>query len=508
MTNMRRNVWDLGNKWADPILWYARGVGAMRSRALDDPLSWRFYAAMHGINAQRWQFLGYLSASDRLPSDDLVAQFWNQCQHGSWYFLPWHRGYLHAFEETVRAEIVELGGPADWALPYWNYFKPRQARMPLAFGEPDWPDGIGNNPLFVRARYGPAGNGTVFVPTNLVNLQAMNETDFTATINTTAFGGIDTGFEHDSGIHGGIEAQPHDMGHVYIGGTRPNADPADPGVMTRPSTAGLDPIFWLHHANIDRLWASWARSNPNPTEPRWLGGPVFTGGRRFVLPVPDGKSWKEWPFAPADVLDTVELGYEYDDLTPGAPPVLFAERQDRRDVPAPAEGGRAVPQDSNVELVGATTEPVPVRGSRVGRDIRLDAAMRRKVTEGLAPSPRAAGQSDRLFLNLENVRGNSDAAAFDVYVGVPTGEDPADHPDRLAGTIGPFGITEASSPGSARAGQGLSYVLDITGIVDGLHLDDAFDVDELPVQIVPYRPLPDEVELSIGRISIYRQGAR
>jgi tyrosinase len=34
----------------------------------------------------------------------------------------------------------------------------------------------------------------------------------------------------------------------------------------------LDPIFWLHHCNIDRLWAEWnapPRSHPNTSSPLW-----------------------------------------------------------------------------------------------------------------------------------------------------------------------------------------------------------------------------------------------
>jgi tyrosinase len=46
---------------------------------------------------------------------------WNQCQHQGWYFVPWHRGYVFAFEAIIAKTIKDLGGPADWTLPYWNY---------------------------------------------------------------------------------------------------------------------------------------------------------------------------------------------------------------------------------------------------------------------------------------------------------------------------------------------------------------------------------------------------
>ena len=49
-----------------------------------------------------------------------------------------------------------------------------------------------------------------------------------------------------------------------------------------------------------------------------------------------------------------------------------------------------------------------------------------------------------MFLNLENVRGQSDATAFSVYLGVGEEEDPAEHPERLAGSIAPFGVSQAT----------------------------------------------------------------
>lgn len=68
----------------------------------------------------------------------------------------------------MRDQIVQLGGPKDWALPYWNYFgttgTPDQARMPIAFTQPQW-DG-GPNPLYVPQRYGP---GAVKIPLDRID---------------------------------------------------------------------------------------------------------------------------------------------------------------------------------------------------------------------------------------------------------------------------------------------------------------------------------------------------
>ncbi|MGH3426206.1 MAG: tyrosinase family protein, partial [Mycobacteriales bacterium] len=103
---VRRDVWSLGasGSW-DPITTgYAQAVAAMKARPVTDPTSWAYQAAMHATYA-----------------DAPPGAVWNQCQHASWYFLSWHRMYLYYFERIARKAVAAEGGPADWALPYWNY---------------------------------------------------------------------------------------------------------------------------------------------------------------------------------------------------------------------------------------------------------------------------------------------------------------------------------------------------------------------------------------------------
>jgi tyrosinase len=508
MVHTRQNVWDLGTEWGDPILWYARGVAAMKLRAIAEPTSWRFYAAMHGVDSNLWQALGYLSQADQLPSSSVIKEFWRQCQHGSWYFLPWHRGFVLAFEANIRAAVVQLGGPADWALPYWNYFKSGQSALPVEFASPDWPD-PGANPLFVKQRYGPRNDSNVFVPLGLVNLQALDDPDFTGVAGggSPGFGGIDTGFSHGGQVHGGIETQPHDWVHGLVGGADPS-NPTLPGLMSDPDTAGLDPIFWLHHANIDRLWASWNLGPPallDPAAQTWLKGPGSVGERTFVMPMPDGSTWT---YAPEELVDLVALDYEYDDLSPTGAAVAAEQLPPRLAVGAHARGGRTVPSGRNVELLGANDEIVTVREASSSR-VRLDSRMRRKVAATFAPDVAAepgVAATARVFLNLENVRGQSDASAFRVYVGVPDGEDVESHPELLAGSVAPFGVRKASQPDNEHGGQGLTFVLDITRIVGHLHAQRSFDVDNLAVRLVPVRDLAEQAQVSIGRISVFRQG--
>jgi tyrosinase len=510
MAFTRKNVWELGGDWADPILWYARGVNAMQSRAFNETTGWRFYGAIHGIDRALWQQLGYLDRGDPMPSRADIKAYWSECQHGSWYFLPWHRGHLIAFEAVVRDAVVKLGGPADWALPYWNYFKADQDALPAAFASPDWPDGRGNNPLYVEQRYGPNNDGNVYVPVSRINLNALGDPDFTgvASGGSPGFGGVDTGFSHGGRIHGGLETQPHDWVHGLVGGSDPQSNL--PGLMSDPDTAGLDPIFWLHHANIDRLWQVW-RENPashaDPSDANWVNGPTAIGERAFMLPMPGGVSWT---YTPGQMSDLSKLDYVYDDVSPPSRTPQAVARLQRLGVNlAAAEAvvrSTAMAGPKTVELLGANDQRLRLAGAEASTSVALDASVQRKLSESLRSATAAAPTApDRIFLNLENVRGLNDATAFNVYINLPEGADPTQYPDHLAGSIALFGVRKATLADDKHAGDGLTFVLEITHVIDTLHLAGALNVAKLNVRLVPLNPVPEAAQISIGRISVFRQ---
>src|SRR5262249_27517291 len=130
---------------------------------------------------------------------------------------------------------------------------------------------------------------------------------------------------------------------------------------------------------------------------------------------------------------------------------------------------------------------------------------RQKVSTSLMEAV-STGAPDRVFLNLEGVRGLADATSFHVYVGVPEGANPADYPQHKAGNVALFGVRKASLPQEEHAGQGLNFVIDISKIVDALHMRGALDTDALNVRIVPMTPVPEAAQIRIGRVSIFRQG--
>ena len=351
---------------------------------------------------------------------------------------------------------------------------------------------------------------------NKVNLKAMTDPDFTGVSNGggTGFGGVDTGFKHGGSPHGRIESQPHDVTHGQVGGAAPG-NPNFGGVMSDPGTAGLDPIFWLHHANIDRLWDSWVKdadsSHANPTDPRWLDGPQGDGERTFVLPLPAGEDYE---YTAREVLDVTALGYEYDDLSPTGEPGPSPSRWATAGQAEHSRAGWKEPgQWRTVRRTwswsaattsrcrfgqrarGAGCPSTPTCGARCRGPWR-----RRRTRGSRTPYRTGCSSTSRTCGDRRTRRRSTSTSAF------PRMTTSADHPDQLAGSIAPFGLRQASEDDGEHAGQGLTFVLEITDIVDQLQLEDSFDVDDLEVRLVPVAPDADDADVTIGRISIYRQG--
>jgi len=499
----RTNAWNNGGTFNNPdLLWYAKGVGVMQSRTLDKPNSWWFFAAMHGEYIDKTKFprfpgWGFIPAPPQvpttpLPSQDVIDVYWDQCQHGTWFFAPWHRGYLIALEAQIRAAVVGLGGPSTWALPYWNYFGPNdEYKIPPAFAQHTLPGpGAAPNPLFIDARYGPKSDGDIYVTTD-ENADCQKDTVY-----LDSYGGPETGFWHPGGTFGDLENNPHNGVHGDVGG---GLTPLKYGLMSDPGIAALDPIFYLHHCNIDRMWAAWnANNNSNPTDPNWLNGPTAVGDRKFLMPMPDGSSWT---YTPSMVNSLGQLDYAYDDLATGLPtqPIKLTQRLMKLGAaPAAASIAPGVDMESrkNAELVGAHDGALQITSSGARATVRLDSGVQRKVFASLAEASEAS-LPDQVYLRLENVRGNMDAFKLKVSVN-----------HQNAGTVALFGLRRASLKDGEHGGEGLTFVLDITNITDNLFLDNALNVDSLDVRIEPNHAVPDSVEITVGRVSVYRQGQR
>lgn len=515
-TYTRSNAWNNGGTFANKdLLWYAIGVRAMQALQLDNLNSWWSFAAMHGEYVDDTAFPGWgflpsppVTPTSPKPPVSVSKKYWNQCQHQSWYFLPWHRGYLIALEAQIRAAVVAAGGPSNWALPYWNYFGINESKIPPAFTLATLPDGA-PNPLLVNARYGPQGNGSIFIPIPPVSQAVMSNDLYTGSDAKTkkpGFGGPKTGFSHGGGVSGNLESNPHNQVHVDVGGSLPSGAY---GLMSDPGIAALDPIFYLHHCNIDRMWAAWNHAgHANPLDSAWLRGPAAVGQREFVMPLPANSSWV---YTPEQMDSLSKVDYKYDTLPALAPAVNVLSRRLMRlgAVAAAADVQEGVPVDhgEEEELVGASQGALPIRGARAATAVKLAPQVRGRVTASLA-APSASAPPDRIYLYLENVRGTQDALSLHVYINLPADARPQGHPELMVGTVGLFGLRRASRKDDQHAGNGLDFVLDATDVIDTLHLRNELNIDALHVTILPEPAVPDAGEVTVGRVSIYRQGIR
>src|SRR5262245_45446843 len=94
---IRRNA--VGMRPDDPILvFYGRAIDEMKKKPISEPTSWRYQAAIHDYirTEDPLAIPADLDSSGRLPSDS--STFWRVCEHTGWFFVPWHRMYLHHFE--------------------------------------------------------------------------------------------------------------------------------------------------------------------------------------------------------------------------------------------------------------------------------------------------------------------------------------------------------------------------------------------------------------------------
>ena len=473
---VRREAWALQS--ADTFdaitLAYAKAIQVMQTRPASDPTSWTYQAAIHATFAA--------------PP---AGATWNDCQHQSWFFLPWHRMYLYYFERIVRKAVGDAGGPADFALPYWNYDKPFPGNtLPPAFRTPTLPDGTAN-PLFVPSPQRRAGlvsggqvPGTVTSSTN-----AMSMMNFSSPPLLPSFGGGRVGPAHFGGALGALESTPHNDMHPTIGG--PQVGQCQGGLMTDPRCAALDPIFWQHHANIDRLWNVWLAlggGRANPSETAWLT-------QVFVF---HDETGAQVTISGADVVDSAtQLGYVYDDEP------VPAERM-------PAMAPTAMPSRPP-ELVAASEEPFELAGTSASVSLTVP-----RNSESLVAA--ASDDERRVLVSVEDIEAERDPGlAYAVYFDMPG--DP-DRERRHIGNVSFFGIEAMNDPDQPHDGApGFRHTFDATDVVKALEDQNLWDHASMTVRFEPIRVLsPPGEELSaeaeaeamapvapvrIGRVSLF-----
>ena len=187
--------------------------------------------------------------------------------HFSWNFLPWHRMFLY-FHERILGGLI---GDMSLRLPYWDWETPVHAILPPAYAMPR------GNPLFNETRFLESGQT---VQRMLTNYNTGKQRFYRLSLvhrllhcSWDDFGGTARSTNPDAPPAGGVvESGSHGFVHVSSGGDASRYDKLPcSGDMAILNTAARDPVFYAHHANLDRLWSTWETfgTNKNPADPAW-----------------------------------------------------------------------------------------------------------------------------------------------------------------------------------------------------------------------------------------------
>ena len=262
-------------------------------------------------------------------------------------FLPWHREFLLQVETDLRAIDSSISIPYwDWtadaampdpsASPIWdedflggNGIEAddwRVASGPFAFSKGNWPIPEGHDgPALLRQ----FGVWTPTLPTTEDLTLALRETFYdTPNFNSSPF---TIGFRNrlegwvtqrgDSRVRT-AGSQLHNRVHVWVGGSM------------LPMTSPNDPVFFLHHSFVDKVWADWQalqRENNPDASPHFApeeGGPA---GHNI------DDQLKPWERTIRQVLEIAQLGYSYEQ-PPSQPQLLEAAARLRPSSPFMTEG--------------------------------------------------------------------------------------------------------------------------------------------------------------------------
>ncbi|KAL0401032.1 UNVERIFIED_CONTAM: Polyphenol oxidase A1, chloroplastic [Sesamum latifolium] len=179
--------------------------------------------------------------------------------HSSWLFFPFHRWYLYFYERICRKLLQD----ETFALPFWNYDSPSGMEIPAMFNDSSSSlyDRLRNQdhlpPAVVDLNWDsfitgiPPEENQINYNLNLMYKQMItNATTPRLFLGQPYRAGDDAPTRSGSGS---IEIAPHITVHAWTG------DPKQPFLedMGTFYAAARDPIFYAHHANIDRLWNIW-----------------------------------------------------------------------------------------------------------------------------------------------------------------------------------------------------------------------------------------------------------
>jgi tyrosinase len=450
---------------------YAGAVGKMMD--LDNtkpgnPLSWLFQWYTHGVK-QPWQqpistsFKQpainsiYTNAAD--PNRALAQTMWDTCTHygqPEMYFLPWHRMYVYYFEQIIRS----ISGEPSFTLPYWDYTDPQKRALPPEFTMQNDPV---FKPLFRAQRKNGVNGGQPIASANILNLHDMTFTSYLP----SGAGGFCSNL--DQNLHGNV--------HVNVGAQPPQSDLG----MTFVPTAANDPIFWLHHCNIDRIWASWNKAgglNPNDA--------TFKN-KKFTFAGTNGKAVQR---AVSTVLQTQQLDYVYD---------TFVQRP-AGSPPFPKPGNQLVAALAVHANTAAASGPVSLGGEPVS--VALATAGAAAGNANFSAQIATALQTSQVYVVLNNIQVRQEpGVVYAVYLNVPQGSKPAPDDPGYVGTLNFFGV-HGEHAGAGHDGVRVAFLA--TDVLKTLQ-QQGRSAPQPTVTLVPQGDIVPGAEPKIGSISLVSQ---
>ena len=166
--------------------------------------------------------------------------------HGTSAFLPWHRWYLLSYEEALRS----LGGEFRClTLPYWDWSRDSNIE----------PSVQTKSPVLSALHFGTHGgidasncvnDGVAAVQDGWRTRGGVNclQRNWGATSSFTSepeLASLIMSYPNYQQFRERLEGMPHGYVHGWVGGHM--------GGYASPE----DPLFFLHHCNVDRIWAAW-----------------------------------------------------------------------------------------------------------------------------------------------------------------------------------------------------------------------------------------------------------
>ncbi|KJZ75346.1 hypothetical protein HIM_05272 [Hirsutella minnesotensis 3608] len=332
---MRRNINDLHAEAGPQWDLYILALADMKNAPLADPLSYFQIASIHGDPPYEWNNTGSRN-NNGWPG---------YCPHSEAIFLPWHRPYILLYEQSLvtRARSIASQYPGQdrarylqaaetLRTPYWDWAdipEVPNSTIPatLTINTPRGRQAI-NNPLatYIWPREAFSGSFGQFEPprpwSNTIRCPSpmrypesanqrlrrnnLKELVYDAFIYSETFEAFST-----TAMSGSSIEQAHNLVH--------NSG-ACGQTFSDLKYASYDPLFWLHHTNVDRLYALWQAAHPEKDRLTQS----YPGNSRFTTP--EGtRIGPDSPLQPFHgfgnevhtsntVISTYDFGYTYQDL--------------------------------------------------------------------------------------------------------------------------------------------------------------------------------------------------